>query len=902
MASSHTVLATVAIVAALALSVGQAHAERVQGTSIVRVHVILPASSALAGTTVRLEDADAASRTRTIALPSTGLATFAAVPSGTIIVSVVVPGAAPAQARVTLGAHEIVTLRATIDAAASSGVSGLVVTDRDRLSESVVFDPRFLRDLPATSHVSTLIETAAPFVVVDQMDTGGLTTAQTTFMGSRGASFTSTSMAIGSRAQADIGRVGLAAAAPDLGSFDSVVVTHGMAPVDVSTPGVHVSFVPRLPGPTRRGTARASFTTAGMVATNALPDAPSIARLDAWRDAAAELSGPLRSDIGGLMAVSTSHVRQQHRDDPRMLTARTTSVLGRMSVRTNEADQLLITGGAARISRPFDGRGQLARDDVDEGVSEWHAAGEWVRVTRAGLSIALAGGLQRHTFTPALENDVGGVVDRVFDGVVPEPPARHRSLQSHAGVEVRAGAVSLGRTRHSLRVGATVRRETIDAAILALPVVAETVAGLPARVWRPVASSGEAARSATETAMFVEDRLDLTPSVTGVAGLRFAAASGSAAGADAGIEWRTMSPRIAMRWRLGPLAVFGGIGRYAADLPLFLLAYGDPGAPWSEVYRWTDADGSGRFEAGEAGVLLARAGPGAPVASIDADLEPPRTTEWTVGGEVAIGRHHRLRGSIAIRRQRSLVGLINAGVPLASYDTLLVPDQNTDWDSPTDDHLIQIFNRRPDSFGLDAFVLTNPDDAAAEHDGIEIAWTFQSARWQMLFGATAYRSIGRGARAGFRVLENDHGLVGEQYANPNASIADPGRLFFDRGYVGKWSASYHARGDIRLAAVARYQDGQPFSRVIIADLSTGPEMIQVYSVGRTRFTYTATVDARLEKGFTLAARRAAIQLDVFNLTNHRNEVEEDVLTRETFRRSTAVQPPLTLRLGFRIDF
>jgi hypothetical protein len=45
-----------------------------------------------------------------------------------------------------------------------------------------------------------------------------------------------------------------------------------------------------------------------------------------------------------------------------------------------------------------------------------------------------------------------------------------------------------------------------------------------------------------------------------------------------------------------------------------------------------------------------------------------------------------------------------------------------------------------------------------------------------------------------------------------------------------------------------------------------------------------------------------VRLDVFNLTNHRNEVEEDVVTGPLFRRSTAVQPPRTLRFGLRFDF
>lgn len=142
----------------------------------------------------------------------------------------------------------------------------------------------------------------------------------------------------------------------------------------------------------------------------------------------------------------------------------------------------------------------------------------------------------------------------------------------------------------------------------------------------------------------------------------------------------------------------------------------------------------------------------------------------------------------------------------------------------------------------------------------------------MLLGATAYRTRGRGANRGFGVLENDQHVVGEVYEQPNARPVSTGSFFFDRSYVGKWFGSYHAPRDVRVAFAARYQDGQPFSRIVIApDLSVGPEMITAYRVGQTRLTYTLTLDVRLEKGFVLAGRRAAVRLDVFNLTNHQNE-------------------------------
>ena len=50
--------------------------------------------------------------------------------------------------------------------------------------------------------------------------------------------------------------------------------------------------------------------------------------------------------------------------------------------------------------------------------------------------------------------------------------------------------------------------------------------------------------------------------------------------------------------------------------------------------------------------------------------------------------------------------------------------------------------------------------------------------------------------------------------------------------------------------VANYQDGQPFARVVIVPgLPQGAEAIPAIRRSEHRFTYTLTVDARLERSF-----------------------------------------------------
>jgi hypothetical protein len=150
-------------------------------------------------------------------------------------------------------------------------------------------------------------------------------------------------------------------------------------------------------------------------------------------------------------------------------------------------------------------------------------------------------------------------------------------------------------------------------------------------------------------------------------------------------------------------------------------------------------------------------------------------------------------------------------------------------------------------------------------------------------------------------MENDPAVVGELFDDPNAATYARGRLFFDRAYTLKVAALWRPRG-WSLGAVANYQDGQPFARVVVVSgLPQGAEAVPAIRRGDHRFTFTLTVDARLEKAFAVAQGRAAVAVEAFNLLGMENEVEEDVVFGGSFRRVTAVQPPRALRLGLRFE-
>jgi hypothetical protein len=325
------------------------------------------------------------------------------------------------------------------------------------------------------------------------------------------------------------------------------------------------------------------------------------------------------------------------------------------------------------------------------------------------------------------------------------------------------------------------------------------------------------------------------------------------------------------------------------------------------VSLWTDPNGNGLAEESEAGTLVLTAGPGTRPffhSRIDPGLRPPLSREFVFGFESRLARHWAFRVTGSERRDYRLVAPVNEGVTLDDYTVRQIPDVGNDFLNPIDDRMLEVYDRKPESFGEDRDVLTNPPGHDSHYIGVDVVLErVFDGRWHMLFGAAAHRSDGTGANRNFHANENDPGVLGETFQNPNAMSYARGRLFLERGYVIKWSAGLVTGKGFRAAAVARYQDGQHFSRlVIVPDLAQGPEAVQAYTRGHSRFTFTFTLDTRLEQAFPLAGGRLAFVFDAFNLLNTRNEVEEDPVVSRAFRASTALQPPRTLRLGLRYEF
>jgi TonB-dependent receptor-like protein len=832
-----------------------------------------------------------------------GRSCFYEVPAGEQQVAVRVADRAPAQVRLSVLPGEDVELRAHSTATAVT----LAVSTRSRRALGTGFDARRMRDLPGSGEPWSLIETVEGVTIADRIDGGGLWAGQPGRFSVHGSSWTQTSFSLGPLDATDPLGTGTPLLWPVLASLSGFDVATAALPAEVGPPGAQVTLFPPVP-PDRWAVSAEASTTLGEGRAAGPPEStptsgpePPVARLESAHRFSASAGGrfteSLRASLTGLL--DDAHRFERGAAAP--VDGAVRALDAQLLWTPGDRHEVRLLSSLQSLRRPYAGGALFAEGGLVERDRLTGLAADW-RARRASGAVSWAGLGHRWGSIDADGGRVPGTFERLLEGPAPELP-----LPGHTGrarTDAAAGAQlaprRLGGTWHALRLGAQAARTSATVERPATVQVGELLDGRPARAWTFTASDSK--WHATDLALHATDAVTLGRTLRVEAGLRFETTRADAEGADERIRWTTLSPRLLARWQpAGPVALFASYAHYRHRLPLGVLAWGDWAAPRAEVFLWSDRSGNGLFEPGEQGTLVARAGPGAPVGRLDEELRPPRSEEIAAGVE---GRFGALRVALSgVRREeRSLLESLNEGVPASAYTVTFIPDPSGDINGSADDQLLPLYARPPGTFGDDLFLLTNPDGHDTTHQGVELTFELLTDRVQLLLAATAHRSDGQGAWRGFRPVENDQGRVGDLYDDPNTLTNAEGRLFSDRAYTIKLAGSWRAPGDVRLGAVARYQDGQPFARLVLADLPQGLTPVQAIPNGRARFTFIATLDARVEKGFALGARgRAALVLEGFNLTQRGNEVEEVVVTGPDYRRVTFREPPRTLRLGLRLE-
>ncbi|MBN2244722.1 MAG: carboxypeptidase regulatory-like domain-containing protein [Candidatus Aminicenantes bacterium] len=375
------------------------------------------------------------------------------------------------------------------------------------------------------------------------------------------------------------------------------------------------------------------------------------------------------------------------------------------------------------------------------------------------------------------------------------------------------------------------------------------------------------------------------------------------------IEWMNLSPRIGMIIPLNRAKTSAfrlSAARYYFSLRLQYLIYGNPNSLAGLVYSWEDLNKDNIFQEDEQGQLIRREGPY--FAEIDPNIKRPYTDEIALSFSHASQSGWIFTIGGFFRSTKDLINTLNTGVPLSVYIPEYYIDLGDDRIKHTyDDRLFTVFNQNPDTLGQDFFLLTNADSGnkPTYYFGADIDLLKRFGdKFTFFFSLNAMEVTGT-TNPGNTEYENDDGIIGTLYNDPNSLINSRGRLRFDRAYTSRLGFTYLAPFDIRLAAVLKYYDGQPFARkIIISGMNQGPFFIQATPRGETRYEFNSTFDIRIEKIFRFGSSQLHIILDGFNILNSSQATQENALTRADYlvRAATEIQSPRVFRLGLAYEF
>ncbi len=740
-----------------------------------------------------------------------------------------------------------------------------------------------LRDLPTASNVFAVPETIQLETVSDLFSAGGLNAAAAPKVGGYLSSWTQTQYRVGDVPITDPLAGGTPLLLPFLPLWSNLTIATGAMGPDDNAPGVSIALEPPRPGATWSRTLDGSLSGSPLSAAPA-GSVPAVDRVDNWLDGTAIVSGPITPRLGIVAAGAWHRLTHVAAAATTELTDSVGSGFAHLVFAATPRDEIRALGWAQQATT-------AARRDTG-----LHLQATWERKNPATYSWRLFGGYSGRDRTATTAATI------VVDSLDTDPVSD--LVDTGAGVARRwmAGArLAAPADRRLPSIGVDLDSAEVRLDATAIAQVNELVDGGLTRVWTYHGSSAPDVRQLTTVAAFANEHLT-SGRLTLDAGLRLDAVTGDANGATRGIDWKTWLPRGLLRWQIfnqDDVAAYVGYRRTAYQLPLNVLAIGDPAAPFADVSR--AAAGS------SIGPLIARVGPGSGgdvvFTQIDPALERPTTDELVLALRARPRQGLELELARVVKRETSLLGYIDTGVTASEYTAFQVPDPSFVPDSPVGAAQVTALSRPAGAYGRDRYLLTNRTGDPATSWAIEATVRATTGQLQLLVGLALTEANGPAAAVGFLPTENDQDVIGSMLVDPNAQTKVRGQLFQDRSHIGKIAAAYHFPGRTTVGAIFRYADGQPFTRLVIAPaLTQGATAVRSYANGGSAFTFVGTIDVRVQKAFTVGRSEVAAVVDVYNLPNIDNEVIEYVVTGPRFRTPTALQPPRTALAGLRVTF
>jgi hypothetical protein len=512
----------------------------------------------------------------------------------------------------------------------------------------------------------------------------------------------------------------------------------------------------------------------------------------------------------------------------------------------------------------------------DDSLSSLQAG--WTRMMRPGALTVRYSASDAHLDT-APTSPAEARIDMQSGMLGAAPPLANRAARTRQ--ELRARFEPGPRLRHRMVFGGDWQRAGIRNRWSAPPslIMAD---GVPATIVEWNTPSESQSHLQTGSA-YMRDEVQIAPRLAADLSLVGDFARGST------IVWNHASPRTSMTLTpLARLSLRGSFARLYAPLAGRYLDYGNPASLGGSEYRFVD------------GALLARFG--GPYSSIDSRLRRPYSDEFNVAAQLALPRGVTASLRMFRRDEKRRIAAVNVGVTPQAFSPVQILDPGPDGKTGTfDDQKLTVYAQDPATLGQDRYLLTNPAGLRMLYEGLtgELGGRWRSVSAHASF--MAVKSHGP-TNPGNGVLENDSGVIGALYQDPNTLINAAGRTYFDRAYVGKLQVTAALPWKLDLASTADYLDGLPFARMLlVTGLPQGPFLVAATvrgsPEGGNRAEYVLNWNLRVSRSVRLARGSMRVAADLLNVLNAAHKMQESDISGPLFnqRLPVAVQPPRFLR-------
>ena len=359
-------------------------------------------------------------------------------------------------------------------------------------------------------------------------------------------------------------------------------------------------------------------------------------------------------------------------------------------------------------------------------------------------------------------------------------------------------------------------------------------------------------------------------------------------------------------------------GRYYWVLWLDRVQQASVAGDRNRKHAWNDLNGDRNFTVDELGAVLSALDPGTNRVTIDGNLDPSYTDEFTIGLTREVAANVSASATFMWRRDRDITQLTHPDISPADYTAVTGTDPGPDGTLGTGDDGggITFYELDASKTGLSPNFLTTRDGFEHQYFGFEFTLHRRlTSNWQFMGSFTTgeqSENYGPGSFENLdRAVPDDRGRLGRQPQFPlnNPELVDGTRVANSTPYLFKLLGTYQADFGLTLSGFYQYISGNHFTRTVNSRAALGRSLnqgnVRAFAGERNAEHWEAANVLDLRAAYDLGLSSlgtVSLQFDIFNALNINTITNTQSLSGGAFGRVLAFVPPRIFRLGAKLRF